>query len=94
MKASSAKEVKKFTDIPNIGPRMAEDFKELGIRTPQGLAGKDAFALYKKMCRVSGARQDPCVLDTYMAAVDFMAGAKAKPWWAYTAMRKKQHPNI
>jgi hypothetical protein len=28
------------------------------------------------------------VLDTFMAAVDFMNGAAAAPWWAYTAQRK------
>ena len=33
-------------------------------------------------------RQDPCVLDTLMAATDFMRGAPAAPWWKYTAERK------
>jgi hypothetical protein len=28
------------------------------------------------------------VLDTFMAATDFVAGAAAAPWWAYTAKRK------
>jgi hypothetical protein len=28
------------------------------------------------------------VLDTFMAAVDFMNGVAAAPWWAYTAQRK------
>jgi hypothetical protein len=28
------------------------------------------------------------VLDTFMAATDFMAGAAPAPWWKYTAQRK------
>ncbi|MES2225824.1 MAG: helix-hairpin-helix domain-containing protein [Patescibacteria group bacterium] len=94
MKAESADAVRKFTDIPNIGPRMAEDFRELGLKTPQELTGRDALTLYKKMCRVSGVRQDPCVLDTYIAAIDFMNGSPARPWWSYTAARKKDFPDV
>lgn len=94
MKARTAAEVKRFTDIPNIGKRMEEDFRELGLRVPQDLAGKDPYQLYQKMCRVSGVRQDPCVLDTYMAAVDFMEGGRAQTWWSFTADRKKKYPNL
>jgi hypothetical protein len=28
------------------------------------------------------------VLDTFMAATDFMGGAAPAPWWSYTAQRK------
>jgi hypothetical protein len=44
--------------------------------------------LYQSLCAVTGQRQDPCVLDTFMAAIDFMRGAPAAPWWNYTAQRK------
>jgi len=92
MKAAHAGDAKKFTDIPNIGRRMEQDFRQLGMHVPSDLIGKDPFQLYQKMCRLSGVRQDPCVLDTYMAAVAFMEGAPAKAWWVYTPIRKKQHP--
>ena len=46
--------------------------------------------LYQALCRATGQRQDPCVLDTFMAATDFMRGAPARPWWAYTAERKQR----
>ncbi len=29
------------------------------------------------------------MLDTFIAAVRFVEGAPAKPWWAYTAERKR-----
>lgn len=94
MKANHASEVTKFKQIPNVGPRMEEDFMKLGIKNPQDLKGKDPFSLYQKMCRVSGVRQDPCVLDTYIAVIDFMNGAPARPWFYYTKERKKKYPNI
>ncbi|NUZ07792.1 mitomycin resistance protein [Schlegelella sp. ID0723] len=67
---------------------MAASLRLIGIDEPRDLSGKDALALYRALCRASGQRQDPCVLDTFMAATDFMAGAPAAPWWAYTARRK------
>lgn len=94
MKAKIAGEVKKFQDIPNIGPAMARDFRALGLQEPRDLKSKSALKLYQKMCRIAGTRQDPCVLDTYMAAVDFMNGAPARSWWYYTKLRKKQHLDL
>ncbi|MES2006978.1 MAG: helix-hairpin-helix domain-containing protein [Patescibacteria group bacterium] len=94
MKAIRADAVKKFTDIPNVGSAMAKDFEQLGIKNPKELKGKNALTLYKKMCVITKSRQDPCVLDTYMAVIDFMNGAKPKPWWHYTAERKHKYPNI
>jgi hypothetical protein len=63
----------------------------LGVQHPSQLATLDALQLYQQLCRSTGKRQDPCVLDTFMAATDFMRGAAAKPWWDYTARRKQQY---
>lgn len=93
-KARNASEVIAFSQIPNIGPAMIRDFEILGIKKPVDLRGKDAFALYQKISKKTGIRHDPCVLDTYMAAVDFMNGAPARAWWKYTKERKAKHPNI
>ncbi len=73
---------------------MTRDFLSLGLREPKDLKQKNAFALYQQMCRVSGVRQDPCVLDTYMAVIDFMNGAPPRPWFRYTKERKKEYPNL
>ncbi len=91
MKAKTAHEVKQLTDIPNVGPRIAHDFFLLGIRTPKELKNKDAFTLYKKLEKITKSRHDPCVLDTYMAVIDFMNGAPARPWFWYTKERKKRY---
>ena len=87
-KAATPAECKSLEQLPNIGPSLAADLRLIGIREPRELRGKDAFVLYQKLCAATGQRQDPCVLDTFMAATDFMRGAAAAPWWAYTASRK------
>ena len=87
-KAASAAECRSLEQLPNIGPSLAADLRLIGIQHPQDLRGKDAFVLYQKLCAATGQRQDPCVLDTFMAATDFMRGAPAAPWWHYTAQRK------
>jgi hypothetical protein len=87
-KAASAAECESLEQLPNIGPALAADLRLIGIHSPRDLRGKDAFVLYQKLCAATGQRQDPCVLDTFMAATDFMRGAPAAPWWHYTPQRK------
>ena len=94
MKVQNAIAVRRFQDIPNIGPAMEKDFVLLGLKKPTDLAGKDAFLLYQKLCKVTGVRHDPCVLDTFIAAVDFMNGAPPRPWFYYSTDRKKKHPDV
>lgn len=88
-KARTHSEAADLQDIPNIGASIADDLRSLGIHRPVQLCGKDPRKLYDKLCRQTGQRHDPCVLDTFMAAVDFMSGAPAKPWWKYTDARKR-----
>lgn len=87
-KARHASDVRRFTDIPNVGPATAGDFECLGLRAPAELARCDAFAMYRQLCERTGVRHDPCVIDVFLAAVDFMRGAPARPWWHYTPQRK------
>lgn len=91
MKAKHAHDVQTFTDIPNVGPRIAHDFMRLGIHEPHTLKDEDAYALYKKLERITKTHQDPCVLDTFLAVIDFMQGAPPRPWFAYTEERKKRY---
>jgi len=87
-KASCAEECEQLEQLPNIGPSLAADLRRIGIQRPTDLRGQDPYALYRRLCQATGQRQDPCVLDTFMAATDFMRGAAPAPWWRYTAQRK------
>ena len=93
-KASSAVECEALEQLPNIGPALARDLRSIGVAHPRELAAHDGFALYRALCAKTGRRQDPCVLDTFLAATDFMRGAPAAPWWAYTARRKRQFEDV
>jgi Pathogenicity locus len=87
-KAAHAGECEVLEQLPNVGPSLAADLRLIGIAHPRELAGRDAFVLYQVLCAKTGKRQDPCVLDTFMAATDFMRGAAPAPWWHYTPQRK------
>jgi hypothetical protein len=87
-KAATADECRALEQLPNVGPAMARDLRRLGIHTPQALKDRDGVQLYHALCEATGHRQDPCVLDTFLAVVDFMNGAPPAPWWAYTARRR------
>ncbi|MFN6997986.1 MAG: helix-hairpin-helix domain-containing protein [Aquincola tertiaricarbonis] len=93
-KADCAAACQTLEQLPNIGPALAADLRLIGIHAPRDLVGRDAFVLYQALCAKTGKRQDPCVLDTFMAATDFMRGAPAAPWWTYTAQRKLLYGQI
>ncbi len=79
----------RLQDLPNIGPAMIKDFSLLQIHSPQDLKKRNAYELYDELCRITKKRHDPCVLDTFLAVIDFVNGAPKRPWWHYTAERKR-----
>lgn len=92
MKAKTASEALTLEQIPNVGISIAQDLRNIGITKPSQLKNQDGIKLYRKLEKIMGQRHDPCVADTMMAAVDFMNGGKAQPWWKFTAKRKKLMP--
>jgi len=79
-------------DLAGIGRAMLRDFDLLGIKSIQDLAQQDGHHLYLELQRLTGSRQDPCVLDLFRCAI---AQAK-KPdlpleqrnWWYWSRLRK------
>jgi hypothetical protein len=74
--------------LPNIGPRIARKLMQLGIEEPGQLKGQDPQVLFERLSALDGRRHDPCLLDTFVAAVDHANGAPARPWWYYSRQRK------
>lgn len=89
----SRSEFTELEKLPNIGPAVAADLRRLGVTQPQDLLGRDPYAMYDELCRLTKQRHDPCLLDTFISAVRFMGGEAAKPWWSYTAERKRELAN-
>lgn len=77
-----------LTDLPNIGPACAHDLRLLGIHEPSQLVGQCPFDMYEKLCKKTGSRHDPCVIDVFMSVTRFMAGEEPRPWWSFTPERK------
>ncbi len=90
MQSDDRTELTELEQIPNVGPAIADDLRLIGISSPQDLSGKDPYTMHDDLCRTTGVRHDLCELDVFIAAVRFMAGEPSKPWWKYTAERKRE----
>jgi hypothetical protein len=84
---------RQLADLISIGPAMLQDFELLGIRSVAELARRNPQRMYEKMERATGQRQDPCVLDTFCAAVaqakNPRLAAEKCQWWWWSRKRKK-----
>lgn len=80
--------VKQLTDLPNVGKATAADLRLLGYDLPAQLVGECPFEMYERLCRETGQRHDPCVMDVFLSVTCFMNGEAARPWWAFTGARK------
>ena len=74
--------------LRNIGTAMRADLVLLGVSTVGELARRDADQLYLDLCVATGARHDPCVHDTFAAAIHQAKTGEALAWWDFTAARK------
>jgi hypothetical protein len=90
MAKAAAKSHDELLALANIGPAMRRDFRLLGIDTVAQLARQDADKLYLELSALTGNRQDPCVWDTFAAAIHQAKTGEAKPWWTWTKVRKKR----
>jgi hypothetical protein len=86
-------EIKRFQDVPNVGPSIEKNLILLGLNQPAELIGKDPYQMYQDLCAITQKRQDPCVLDILLSAVRYMEGGPSKRWWDFTQERKK-HDSI
>ena len=80
-----------FEQILNVGHSTAEDFRRMGFKKPIELKGKDPWKLYTQIAALDGEVHDPCVLDCFMSAVEFMNGKPPRKWWKYTTTRKQNY---
>lgn len=82
-------DVKELTDLPNIGKAMVRDLKIIGIIKPEQLTGRSPYDMYEELCSKTGSRHDPCVIDVFLSITRFIEGDNPRPWWEYTAERKR-----
>lgn len=89
---------RELADLVSIGPAMLRDFEMLGVKSVAQLAGEEPEELYQRLCRITGQRQDPCVLDTFSAAVAQARDPGLPPqqaqWWYWSRKRKQAAANV
>ncbi len=77
-----------LSSLRNVGPATCADFDLLGITSLAQLARSDPDVLFKRLERITGKRQDPCVWDVFAAAIFEAKTGKARAWWTFTPIRK------
>jgi hypothetical protein len=84
--------MRQLGDLSGIGKAMLEDFELLGIHSVEQLKDCEPQMLYDELCRRTGQRQDPCVLDTFTCAVAQARDPDLPPeqrnWWYWSRIRK------
>ena len=60
----------------------------LDIAVPDDLRGRAPYELFERLCELDGRSHDPCLLDTFVAAVSYAEGGPARPWWEFSRERK------
>lgn len=82
---SNADTLRELQVIPGIGPSVARDLLDLGIRRVSDLKGRSPEGLNSRLEKLRGARMDPCVLYTFRCAVYYASTPRPKPrllkWW-------------
>ncbi|UCC71940.1 MAG: helix-hairpin-helix domain-containing protein [Gemmatimonadota bacterium] len=71
--------------IPGVGPSIARDLHDLGVRRVEDLRGADPDRLYQRLGALRGSRIDPCVLYVFRCAVYYASNREHDPellkWW-------------
>ena len=84
--------MRQLGDLSGIGKAMLADFQLLGIHTVDQLKDSEPQMLYHELCRRTGQRQDPCVLDTFTCAIAQARNpdlpAEQRNWWYWSRIRK------
>ena len=87
-------DIRNLQDLDGIGPAFLKDLELLGIRNIDQLKKQDGRELYKRLCDLTGTRQDPCVEDTLVCAVaqarDPNLPAAQRKWWYWSRIRKER----
>ena len=89
--------LKDLQRIPGIGPSLATDLVDLGIRRVADLRRRNPERLYELLIALRGTHQDRCVLYTFRCAVYFANEPNPEPerlkWWNWKdAARPRKSP--
>ena len=88
MKQSSLKDLEQ---IPGVGEKIAQDMRNIGIRSVVQLKGRDPEKLYQKLCDFKAGSVDKCMLYVLRCAVYYASNTEHDPellkWWNWKGNR-------
>ncbi|MDQ2844677.1 MAG: helix-hairpin-helix domain-containing protein [Acidobacteriota bacterium] len=88
----SIQDTRRLRDLSGVGKSIESDLLGLGVTSVADLAQRDGDDLYHALCRQTGSRQDPCVLDTFRCAVAQARNpdlpVEQRSWWWWSRQRK------
>lgn len=90
MKSNTSKQIFRLEDLPNIGTRIANDLRLIGINSPDDLRHRDPLVVYNNLKETMGPRHDPCVFYTLLSVAHFFDTLEHVSWWKFTAAGKAE----
>jgi hypothetical protein len=86
--------LKDLQEIPGVGPSIARDLWNLGIKKVSDLKRRDPERLYRRLCRQEGQHVDRCVLYIFRCAVYYASTRRPHPdkllWWNWKDTKRIQ----
>jgi len=73
------KSIKELKSIPNIGPRIAEKFYNIGLKKVSDLKDRNPEEIYLRCCAAEGYQIDRCLLYVIRQAVYFASTKNPDP---------------
>lgn len=88
--------LRELRTIPGIGPSLAQDLYDLGIRRVADLKRRDPERLYRRLEQQTCSKQDRCVLYVFRCAVYFARTKRPRPhlllWWNWRDAPANRRP--
>ena len=90
----SVADLRDLRRIPGVGPSLAQDLADLGIRRVTDLRRRSPERLYQRLCTLRGEHIDRCVLYVFRCAVYFATeprpDADRLKWWNWKDSKSVQ----
>ena len=86
-------DTRQLSGLHGIGRAMLKDFNLLGVHSVAELTRLDGDELYRRLCQITNSRQDPCVHDVFVCAVEQARNPDLPrekcDWWYWSGIRNK-----
>lgn len=93
---TDSSDARQLSDLEGVGEATLADLALLEVHDVSTLARADPALLFERLCALTGARHDPCVLDVFSCAVaqarDPGLPAAQRKWWWWSGVRKAARP--